>query len=105
MTEIISFANAMCAHEQGKTVQFEYHESWQEFRKDISFTMSRLIESRWRIKPEPIKYSVDVWLEKTPAIAAKAQTLGQYLVGENNYWELKAGHNYKHYKITVEAME
>lgn len=101
MTVEISFGNAMVAYEKGKTVQYYSDIKWFDFCDKLKYNFPDLVMCKWRIKPEPVKYSVDVWLDKVPVIDRTDGTLGRYLVGDIR-WSEKELEGFKKYSITVE---
>lgn len=83
MTDIISFGTAIVAHEQGKTVQF-YNPKYGYVDFDIKhndFSANKLSETKWRIKPKPVKYSIDIWMNKTPKIDVACTNFANTLLG------------------------
>lgn len=57
------------------------------------------------IKKKPVKYSVDVWLEREPQKKKDADYLGYYLTGMNFSWSREPTPGHKQYRITVEEIE
>jgi hypothetical protein len=59
----------------------------------------------WMIVSDPVKYSVDIWLDGKPYHEPTCLNLFPYLFGEDVSWESKKrpGCNHK-YRITVEEL-
>lgn len=111
MTEIISFGTAMLAHKQGKTVQYfdetwsDYGDTWSDYGDTCVYSVYLCNRLKWRIKPEPVKYSVDVWLDRVPEIGISYDFF-EYVCGMGAHWNKKSVRDCnKHYKLTVESVE
>jgi len=104
MTEI-KFWEAMKAESEGKTVQFRWDEYWHDY--DKSCGISKECHSyKWRIKPEPVKYSVYMWLDRQPEIDNSCHHLDNYLFGKNvTYSKVKSNECIHKVKLTVESCE
>lgn len=105
MIELISFGNAMVAHEQGKTVQY-YNVNWRNLSTYNNCSLDVLSSYKWRINPEPVKYSVDMWLDRIPEIDNNCHHLDNFLFGKTiTYSKNKTEVCNKKCKITVEMEE
>ena len=66
-------------------------------------------EHTFTLKPEPIKYSVDVWLGRTPESVNTGSSLTKYLLGQPApSWDREKNEYNKHmkkYRITIEEVE
>jgi hypothetical protein len=106
MSEIISFGFAMCAVEQGKWVQYSDTElTWFNLH-DGCLKLHEAQNFKWRIKPTPVKYSVDIWLNKEPKIDGGCIHLDTFLFGTPiGYAKNRTDMCNKHFKITVESCD
>lgn len=102
MTETLEFWEAMKADSEGKDVQFLCIEVWTDFTG--CDRVNNYKTYKWRIKPEPIKYSKDVWLEQKPRSGELTRTLHHYLFDTSGWSESKTNSFNKHYKVTVEEV-
>jgi hypothetical protein len=57
----------------------------------------------WEIVSEPVKYSVDVWLENTPE-KSTAGDIGMYVFGKYGEWRSNKHTKCKKYRVTVEEI-
>lgn len=100
--EIIPFWQAMKYESEGKTVQY-YGESyaWADFK--IGCLISDYHKKKWRVKPEPVKYSVDIWLDKAPIFDANGCNFANYMLGAANWIRTPNSICNKKCTITVEC--
>lgn len=55
---------------------------------------------------EPVKYSVDIFIEKTPKHCPSCCTLTKYILGDEVFtWDKVPQKDFKKYRITVEEIE
>jgi hypothetical protein len=106
MSEILPFWLAMKHHSEGKSVQFrpKNHEDWCDFLGKNNMC-STCFEDEWRLKPEPVKYSVDIWTDKIPK-SEDTHSIYGVTIGNDTNWETKKSNKFNTpVRITVEVLE
>lgn len=67
---------------------------------------SYLDSPKWQKYTVPVRYSVDIWLNKTPRYDVMGLSLLGYIAGKDRDWNQWETHNCnKKYKITVEEVK
>jgi hypothetical protein len=104
MSEVIPFWQAMKLVSEGKEVEYKMSGAWFKYDKSRGMSEDAFIYE-WRIKPTPVKYSVDIWLDGEPISCSnytfKNRVIGEYITSSI----IKTEKCNKHYKITVESVE
>ena len=110
----MKFSEAMAAIEDGKQVQYWTtptgdsmdYAKWIDFKLDskgnITYYRSIL---KWRIKSEPVKYSVDIWFHEAPKVNKNYSSLVDYLIDGICWHNARSDFYNKKYRITVEEVE
>ena len=64
----------------------------------------RCVSDDWKIVREPVKYSVDVWLDGRPRVFFNSIDLDDFLFGEAIKWASLKFRGSKKYRVTVEEV-
>ena len=103
---IIPFWLAMKLVSEGKEVQYQLESTaaWIKFDgiKPAKNYMDNHI--KWRLKPTPVKYSVDIWLDKQP-VSYSSYRFKEILLGDADWSNERTNDCNKKHKITVESVE
>ena len=103
---ILEFWQAMKLVSEGKEVQYQLESTaaWINFNGTQPAKNYMGNHIKWRLKPTPVKYSVDIWLDKQP-VSCSSYHFKEMLLGNADWANNQTENCNKKYKITVESYE
>jgi hypothetical protein len=104
--EFMLFHEAMKAYYEGNAVQFyiEATQMWVTFNSLQFLDIHALTQCKWRMKPEPVKYEKEIWLNENPSEGGDRVSLGNYLFNSTDWKGVKHERCPVKVKVTVEVV-
>jgi hypothetical protein len=94
--------------QEKRMIQFEslHDGTWINFDEALCQCPNKYLNRNWRLKPEPVKYSVDIWLDREPVHEDRDFLFKQTILGQNTCYLFQQSERCnKKYKITIQSVE